>query len=118
MVATAFVGICAGTLADSVLLSNSTISYVQRRALVQARLQSSIDEVRSGALVVLPSDSTSNFTFTLPGSRLVTVTKTLTKISGKNITKLVLSASWPESKGSRNFNDNMSLELYVRGPDN
>ncbi len=93
------------------------IDYSQRRVLVQANLQSTIDEIKSGALSSLPIDGTSNYTFTLPGSRTVTVTRTFTKVVGKNITRVQISASWPEVRGTRKFNDTMTFELYLRGPD-
>ncbi|MEI7986313.1 MAG: hypothetical protein WCI55_11865 [Armatimonadota bacterium] len=117
VVAMSFVLICTATLTNSLSFSTQMIDYSQRRVLVQANLQSSIDEIKSVALSSLPSNGTSNYTFTLPGSRTVTVTKTLTREVGKNITRLQISASWPEVRGTRQFNDSMSFELYLRGPD-
>jgi type II secretory pathway pseudopilin PulG len=117
VVAMSFVLICTATLTNSLSFSTQMIDYSQRRVLVQANLQSTIDEIKSGALTALPSDGTSNYTFTLPGSRTVTVTRTFTREVGKNITRIQISASWPEVRGTRSFNDTMSFELYLRGPD-
>jgi hypothetical protein len=109
--------ICTATLTNSLTFSTTMIDYSQRRVLVQAALQSAIDEIKSGTLASLPADGTANSNFTLPGSRIVTVTRTFTKVVGKNITRVQISASWPEVRGTRSFNDTMSFEVYLRGPD-
>ncbi len=116
--ASAFVAICAATLADSLRFSLNTISYVQRRTIIQANLQSVIDSTKVSALTALPSDGTTNSSFTVSGSRTVSVTKTLAQVTGQNLTKLTVSASWPETRGSRFFNDSMTFEVYLRGPEN
>ncbi len=117
MVAMAFVGVCTASLADSIAFSTAMIGYSQRRALVQATLQSSIDEVKSSALTSLPLDASNSAALPLPGGRTATINTTLTRVVGKNITRYQISASWPESRGTRNFTDTMSFEVYVRGPD-
>lgn len=117
VVAMSFMLICTATLTNSLSFSTQMIDYSQRRVLVQAALQSAIDEMKSGTLASLPADGTANSTFTLPGSRTVTVTRTFTKVVGKNITRVQISASWPEVRGTRSFNDTISFEVYLRGPD-
>jgi hypothetical protein len=117
MVAMAFVAVCTASLADSLSFSTSMISYNQRRAIVQNNLQSAIDELKAAALTALPSDGTTNNSFTISGSRTVSVTATFTRVGAKNLTQLVISASWPETRGTRSFNDTMSFEVYMRGPD-
>lgn len=118
VVASAFVGICAATLADSLAFSLKTIGYVQRRTIVQTALESTIDEAKGNCLTALPTDGTTTSSFTLSGNRTVTVTQTFTRVTGKNLSLLQLSASWPEVRGSRSFNDTMTFEVYLRGPDN
>ena len=117
MVAMAFVGVCTATLADSLAFSTSMIGYSERRASVQVRLQSIIDEAKSGALTVLPANGTNTNSVTVFGSRTATITTTYAQVVGKNLTKLTVSATWPERRGTRNFTDTMSFEVYLRGPD-
>jgi hypothetical protein len=112
-----FVLICTASLADSLTFSTEMIDYYQRRAIVQTTLQSAIDEVKSGAMTALPSNASSNSTFTLPGSRTVTVNKTIAQVIGKNVTRLQMTATWPEARGTRSFTDTMTFEVYLRGPD-
>ena len=112
-----FVLICAATLADSLTFSNQMIDYSQRRVLVQSALESNIDECRSTCLTSLPSDGTTTSNFTLGGSRTVTVTRVVAKVSGKNLALIQFTATWPETRGTRSFTDSMSFELYMRGPD-
>ena len=118
IVAMAFVGVCTASLADSLSFSTSMIGYNQRRAIIQTKLQSAIDELKTSALSNLPSNGSANFSFSLSGSRTVSVTETFTRVATKNLTQLVISASWPETRGTRSFNDTMSFEVYMRGPDN
>lgn len=113
----AFVLICTATLTSSLTFSTETIDYTQRRVLIQAALRSSIDEIKTNCLSSLPADGTTTSTITVSASKTVTITKTLTQISGKNVTQVVVTATWPESKGSRTFNDTMTFEVYLRGPD-
>ena len=115
--ASAFVAICAATLADSLTFSLKTIGYVQRRTIVQTTLQSIVDETRSSVLTALPGDGTTTSTFTLSGSRTVTVTKVFAKVSGRNITQFRLTASWPETRGRGTVTDTMTFEIYLRGPE-
>jgi type II secretory pathway pseudopilin PulG len=117
VVAMSFVLICTATLADSISFSTQMIDYNQRRVQVQAALQSTIDECKTNCLTALPGDGTGTYSFTIGGSRTVTVTRTYTRVSGKNLTQLQVSATWPETRGSRNFDDTMSFEVYLRGPD-
>ena len=117
IVAMAFVGICTATLVDSVAFSTAMIGYSERRAVIQSSLQSMIDEIRSGALSALPTSGTSNSTFVVSGSRTVSVSVVSTPVSGKNVAQIVVTATWPEARGTRSFTDSMSFELYVRGPD-
>ncbi len=117
VVAMAFVAVCTASLADSIAFSTSMIGYSQRRAYVQVALQSSIDEARSGAITALPLDSTTSASLPLPGSRTATIATTLTQVVGKNLTLLQVSATWPESRGTRDFTDTMSFAVYMRGPD-
>jgi hypothetical protein len=113
----AFVAICTATLADSLTFSTELIDYSQRRVLVQSNLQSAIDEIKAGTLTSLPADSNVNTNFTLPGSRVVTVNKRTTKVVGKNLTLLQMTATWPEVRGTRAFTDTMYFEVYLKGPD-
>lgn len=117
VVAMTFVLICAATLADSLTFSNQMIDYNQRRVLVQAALESNIDECRSTCLTALPADGTTTSNFTLGGSRTVTITRVVAKVSGKNLAQIHFTATWPEARGSRSFTDSMSFEIYLRGPD-
>lgn len=77
-----------------------------------------VDEYRSACLTSLPNDGTYTASWTISGNRTVTVTQIVTKVTGKNMTRIQLTASWPEIRGSRAFNDTMSFECYMRGPDN
>ena len=113
----AFVVICTATLTSSLTFSTTTIDYTQRRVLIQAALRSSIDEIKTNCLSALPPDATSTSSITIGASKTVTITRSLTKMSGKNVTQVVVTATWPESKGSRNFTDSMTFEVYLRGPD-
>ena len=112
-----FVLICTASLADSLTFSTEMIDYSQRRVLIQAALQSTVDEVKTSCLTALPIDATVNSSFVIGGSRTVLVSRRTTVVVGKNITKLQVSAQWPESRGSRNFTDTMIFEVYLRGPD-
>ena len=51
------------------------------------------------------------------GGKTVTWTQSLTQVPGKNMTHMQVSASWPETRGSRTFTDSMSFDTYLRGPD-
>ncbi len=112
-----FVLICTATLADSIMFSTETIDYNQRRVIIQAALQSTIDEVKASCLTALPIDGTVNTTITIQNGKTVNISRVLTAVTGKNVTRLQVAAQWPESKGSRNFTDIMTLEVYLRGPD-
>lgn len=116
VVATAFVGICAATLLDSVNLSLQSIAYTQRRSIVFRSMQGAIDEVRSQALTALPTNGTSNGVLTL-GGKTVNIATVISKVSSRNVVKVVSTATWPESRGSRFFTDTLTLECYVKGPD-
>lgn len=117
VVAMSFVLICTASLADSLTFSTQMIDYSQRRVLIQAALQSTVDEVKTSCLTALPGDSIVNSSFVIGGSRTVLVTRKLTAVTGKNITKLQVVALWPETRGSRSFTDTMLFEVYLRGPD-
>ncbi|MEI8281995.1 MAG: hypothetical protein WCG75_06300 [Armatimonadota bacterium] len=117
VVAMSFVLICTATLADSIVFSTETIDYNQRRVIIQASLQSTIDEVKTSCLTALPIDSTVNTNITIQNGKTVIISRVLTAVSGKNVTRLQVAAQWPESRGSRNFTDTMTFEVYLRGPD-
>lgn len=117
LVATAFLGICAGALTDSATQALANIARSERRAVALAalrdRMEVTVQQARSSGS--LPSVITTNAT--LPGGKVAVVKTTPSWSTYTSVAKIVGVAAWNEEKGSRKYTESLTVETYVRCPD-
>ncbi|MEI7576652.1 MAG: hypothetical protein WCK51_07150 [Armatimonadota bacterium] len=117
LVAAAFLGVCSAALTDTAEQAVGNIARTERRAVALAALQDRLEVTTQTAQTstTLPSVITTNAT--LPGGKTCVVKTTPTWSSYSGVALIVGTASWPESKGPRNYTETITIETYVRCPD-
>lgn len=117
LVAAAFLGVCSAALTDIAQQAVTNIARTERRAVALAALQNRLEVETQGAQATstLPSTITTNAT--LPGGKVCVITTTPKWSSFSGVAQIVGTATWPESKGDRNYTETITIETYVRCPD-
>lgn len=117
LVAAAFLGVCSAALTDTAQQAVANIARTERRAVALAALQNRLEVETQGAQATstLPNIITTNVT--LPGGKPCEITTSPKWSSYSGVAQIVGTATWPESKGTRDYSETITIETYVRCPD-
>ena len=117
LVAAAFLGVCSAALTDTAQQAVSNIARTERRAVALAGLQDRLEVTTQTAQGTSTLPSTMSTNVTLPGGKTCVVTTTPTWSAFAGVAKIVGTAKWAESKGTRDYTETITIETYVRCPD-
>jgi type II secretion system protein I len=117
LVATAFLGICAASILDSVTLSVAQLSRVNRRSLALLLTEDTLEGYKAESRTGPPGSGTFSDTYLLSDGIIATVTTTIANGTTSENRKITVVTTWEEQVLRRNYTDSLMLEMYVRTPD-
>ncbi|MDH4388496.1 MAG: type II secretion system protein [Fimbriimonas sp.] len=117
LVAAAFLGVCSAALTDTAQQAVANIARTERRAVALAALQNRLEVATQNAQSSTSLPSVVTYNADLPGRRICVIKISPAWSAYTGVAQIVGTATWPESKGSRNYSETITIETYVRCPD-